>query len=184
MYDYVSFVNEPPSAITPAPPGRKSKDSRSKGNKGKSKSAKVSRGRGRPPSISESKNTNVVNTSDDLDINPSTNEAVDPPGIDQVADEDNYLDEENDIQGDGDLDYHRERHSLESDHGEPEDTMRSDGEGRATAAVSPAAPTPSSSEPRPDIMLKRTHPLIGLWEGTFNVKVPTGKYLWECSKFL
>ena len=174
MYDYVSFVNEPPSAITPAPPGRKSKDSRSKGNKGKSKSAKVSRGRGRPPSILESKNTNDVNTSDDLDINAPTNEAVDPSGNDQDADEDNDLNEENNIQGDADLDHHRERHSLESDHGEPEDT----------AEVSPTASTPSSSEPRPDIVLKRTHPLIGLWEGTFNVKIPTGKYLWECSKYL
>lgn len=45
-------------------------------------------------------------------------------------------------------------------------------EGSGVAATS----IPSYTSIGPDIELQVTHPLIGMWEGSFNVKIPSGKY--------
>lgn len=194
LFDYVSFVNEPPSAIIPAPPGRKSKDSKSKQKqKQKQKSnANSVRGRGRPPSISESsppasmKSTNQNQQDANAEIVDGLEEREqdkrgatdDHEQCDGGNDADEDDDEENKERKEGE----DEAHNVSTDaievcedagtvdpgtEEERKDSQQHDG-GPGNQANPAAAPL------GPDIVLDSTHPMLGLWEGSFNVKVPTG----------
>lgn len=204
LYDYVSFVNEPPSAITPVPPGRKSKD---KTKAAKSKVNKVSRGRGRPPSISSlegalspapasgsnAEDGTLTGTNDasgdvdnsyvelngDNDENGNNNEDEEQP----EGGEDNN-NESFDADAEMDVDNDEEGRSEQGDENNGESNpdehvvASNDGSGgTADGAGQSAAATTGPQELGPDITLEVTHPLIGMWEGSFNVKIPTGNTL-------
>ena len=207
LYDYVSFVNEPPSAITPIPPGRKSKDYKAKA---KLKVNKVSRGRGRPPSISSLEGaavtTNTLQTTaesvTESTIPPSDQDVVDDSNQVENHDTDNLGDGINDVtmdeigegEGEGEEDEqseleqdnegnNEEQEQLEETLGGPGDKEESDGGNQGSTSntesytVTVGDPVDSTEDRKPtgpDVELEVTHPLIGMWEGSFNVKIPTG----------
>jgi hypothetical protein len=76
-----------------------------------------------------------------------------------------------------------EQEQLEELLGEPGDKEESDGGNQESISnteshtVTVGEPVDSAEDrkpPGPDVELKVTHPLIGMWEGSFNVKIPTG----------
>lgn len=198
LYDYVSFVNEPPSAITPAPPGRKSKESKAKA-KAKLKSNKASnRGRGRPPSIthstdglpivnSEPYETEVLDTSVDMaESAEQQQEAMNGESVDgdERNDQQEIDDEADEPCGNEQIDVAIETERVlecsmledgestnvaidkNSDTDFEQSTLSLEGQGSNVLEV---------TEENPFVELEPVHPLIGLWEGTFNVKAVVGK---------
>lgn len=214
LYDYVSFVNEPPSAITPVPPGRKSKDYKAKA--AKLKTNKVSRGRGRPPSISnfdspaptsavDNTNSTEPNQSDapigedegrggdefdNLDMNENDDQAENEEGGDENNDTTFADGGEMEVDGEDEEQWgHEEQTGDQTNAGEdeqaqsttdvnslePPEGASSEGAGAEIATETASSGAPSEPVPLgPDIVLEGTHPLIGMWEGSFNVKIPSG----------
>lgn len=198
LYDYVSFVNEPPSAITPVAPGRKSKD---KTKAAKTKVNKVSRGRGRPPSIGSLEGASasalsngttaeeVAQIGNNVPPNDAEGNNVDEDDGedgnenedgDRLERDDDNVNETFDTETGMDVDNEGEERSEQGDTPDeravastevPADGEQIDGE--STAPAFTAAPQGLG----PDITLEVTHPLIGMWEGSFNVKIPTGTIL-------
>jgi hypothetical protein len=211
LFDYVSFANEPPSAITPAPPGRKSKD-KSKALKAKAK-PKSTRGRGRPPSISEPAVITIPTT--DASVPPSMEGgAASAPTANkeqrndeqQEGNEQNNNSDNEDEDGGADSD-------AENGEGSDGENNESDGENaqddgadekaqnnndtdnagtqqtsqpmdlsepstEPTAGITAPVDASKPTEPKPlgpDVVLEGGHPMLGMWEGTFNVKTTTGK---------
>lgn len=200
LYDYVSFVNEPPSAITPVPPGRKSKESKAKTAKAKQKTAKMSRGRGRPPSISNSTDGLVspaVDTPGNLDTSVDMADSAEQQQEAMIGDDVSaYGDEGNDnADRDNEANEMWEQNqddqaeegalnsSMQEDNGLTKEdagvkTEAAEAESQAEQTLSAEGASSSNvvTEPGPDIELEQVHPLIGLWEGTFNVKAAVGKF--------
>jgi hypothetical protein len=204
----VSFANEPPSAITPAPPGRKSKD-KSKALKAKAK-PKSTRGRGRPPSISEPAIITVPKEDasartvengeaaaqgeeghnqqdhDENEQNNSDNEENEG-GADGEADNGERSDDEND-ESDGENVHDDGADDKEQLNNDQQDVSTDKALQAMDVTGLSAEPAPGSSGPSdtvnpaepkplgPDVALEGTHPMLGMWEGTFNVKTATGNY--------
>jgi hypothetical protein len=206
LFDYVSFANEPLSAITPAPPGRKSKD-KSKALKAKAK-PKSTRGRGRPPSISEPAIITVpIEDASAPAVGSGEPSAQADEGHNQDATEANeqnnsdHEENEGDADGEADNGEGSEDENNESDgenaqdegaddkdqHNHDQHDVSAEGASQPMDVAKPStelsagssAPTHTSNptEPKPlgpDVTLEETHPMLGMWEGTFNVKTATG----------
>jgi hypothetical protein len=217
LFDYVSFANEPLSALTPVPPGRKAKDSKSKlKNKPGKGGPKIVRGRGRPPSISEPPKfmlaaasagandqklesqavENAENTAADKDQQHDQadgerdGEGEDRDGASHREDEQNEhsdSDEDRPVHEQDEQEDHEHlntsmdvepQHSSSQNPQSQEHEAHNEGgasqtqEGTSTTPAKPTAPL------GPDVELDGTHPMIGLWEGSFNVKVPTGTHVY------
>jgi hypothetical protein len=216
LFDYVSFANEPLSALTPVPPGRKAKDSKSKlKNKPGKGGPKIVRGRGRPPSISEPPKFMLATASagagdqklESPALKTNENTAADKDqqhdqedgerdGEGDDRDEASHREDEHNDHSDSDedrpdheqdeYDGHEQQHDadtsmdVETQHSSSQNPQSQEHEaldeggtsqtqeGTSTIPAKPTAPL------GPDVVLDATHPMIGLWEGSFNVKVPTG----------
>ena len=193
LVDYVSFVNEPPSAIIPAPPGRKSKDSKSK-QKLKTGATTVVRGRGRPPSISEP--NPPVPIVDHVDLKREVAARVEgtetvSEGQGEVAGNDHDVDNNEQEEGEEGDEVHNmgEENHVDDDRDNGDDAHNTSVEAMevgGTAADAEHSATKQSTDPTEtetetaappgglDVVLDSAHPMLGLWEGSFNVKVPTG----------
>jgi hypothetical protein len=217
LFDYVSFANEPLSALTPVPPGRKAKDSKSKlKNKPGKGGPKIVRGRGRPPSISEPPKFMLAAADTGANdqklesqaIKKEDNTAADKDqqhhqadgerdGEGDDRDEASHREDEHNEHSDTDEDHHDHEQDEQEDHEHLNNSMdvepqhsssqnpqpqehEAHNEGGASqtqegTSTTPAKPTAPLG---PDVVLDGTHPMIGLWEGSFNVKVPTGTHVY------
>jgi hypothetical protein len=219
LFDYVSFANEPLSALTPVPPGRKAKDSKSKlKNKPGKGESKIVRGRGRPPSISEPPKfmlaaagagavdqkleSSAVKKDENIAANKDQQggqEDGERGGEGEDRDEASHREDEHNEHSDSDEDHHDHEQDEHDGHEQQHDADTSmDVEAQLSSSQNPqsqeheahnesgASQTQdgSSTTPAkptvplgPDVVLDGTHPMIGLWEGSFNVKVPTGTHV-------
>jgi hypothetical protein len=218
LFDYVSFANEPLSALTPVPPGRKAKDSKSKlKNKPGKGGPKIVRGRGRPPSISEppkfmlaagagagdqklefpavKKDENIAANKDQQggqEDGERDGEGEDRDEASHREDEHNEHSDSDEEHHDHEQDEHEQQHDadtsmdVEAQHSSSQNPQSQEheehNEGGASqtqegTSTTPAKPTVPLG---PDVELDGTHPMIGLWEGSFNVKVPTGTFASCC----
>jgi hypothetical protein len=75
------------------------------------------------------------------------------------------------------------QHSSSHDAQPQEHEAHNEGGASQTQEETSTTPAKPTAPLGPDVELDGTHPMIGLWEGSFNVKVPTGTFA-SCSFLL